>query len=101
MMIVDDLKGRMQAAHVIAWNRLSESKARRKLCYHKKTVQIALKVGDRVLLFDESVQSGRWKKLSVQWIRPQVVLAVDGVNATIKRARNVIMVHVNGLKPFY
>jgi hypothetical protein len=67
---VDYLKGRMQAAHAIAWNRLLESKARRKLYYHTKTVQIALKVGDRVLLFDESVQRGRWKKLSAQWIGP-------------------------------
>jgi len=64
-------------------------------------VQIALKVGERMILFDESVRRGRWKKLSAKWTGPYVVLAVDGVNANIKRGRNAIKVHVNRLKPFY
>lgn len=98
---VNDLKGPRQAAHAIAWNRLLESKTRSKLYYDRKTVLIALKVGDRALLFDESVQRGRWKKLSAQWIGLYVVLAVDGVKATMKRRRIVIKVHVNRLKPFY
>ena len=66
-----------------------------KLDYDRKTVHIAVKVKDRVLLFDESVRRGRSKKLSAQWIGPYTVLAVDGVNATIKRGRNTIKVHVN------
>lgn len=98
---VSELKGRMQAAHAIARDRLIESKTRSKVDYDRKIVQIAVKVGDRVLLFDESVRRGRSKKLSAQWIGPYTVLAVDGVNATIKRGRNSIKVHVNRLKPFY
>jgi transposase InsO family protein len=52
---VSELKGRMQAAHAIARDRLVESKTRSKQDYDRKVVQIALKVGDKVLLFDESV----------------------------------------------
>ena len=66
-----------------------------------KIVQVALKVGKRVLLFDESVPKGLSKRLSTQWIGPYVLLAVDGVKATIKCGRNAIKVHVNRLKPFY
>ena len=61
---------------------------------------IALQVGDKVLLFDESVQRGRSRKLSAKWVGPFVVLRVDGVNATIIKARSTIKVHVNRLKPF-
>jgi transposase InsO family protein len=98
---VSELKGRMQAAHAIARERLVDSKTRSKQDYDKKAVQIALKVGDRVLLYDESVRRGRSKKLCAKWIGPYVVLAVDGVNATIKRGRTAVKVHVNRLKPFY
>jgi len=98
---VSELKDRMQTAHAIARDRLVESKTRSKQDYDRKTVQISLKAGDRVLLSDESVRRGRCKKLSAQWIGPYAVLAVDGINATIKRGRNVIKVHVNRLKPFY
>jgi hypothetical protein len=94
------MKGRLQAAHAIARDRLVESKTRSKIDYDRKTVQIAVKAGDRVL-FHESVRRGRSKKLSAQWIRPYTVLAVDGVNATNKRGRNIVKVHVNRLKPFY
>ena len=48
----------MQAAHAIVRYRLIESKTRSKIDYDRKIVQIAVKVGDRVLLFDESVRRG-------------------------------------------
>lgn len=63
---VSELKGRKQAAHAIARNRLVESKTRSKLDYDRKTVQTALNMGVGVLLFDESVRRGRSKKMSVQ-----------------------------------
>jgi hypothetical protein len=56
---VKEMKVRIQAAHVIVRSRLLKSKTKSKLDYDMKTVQIALKVGDGVLLFDESVQRGR------------------------------------------
>jgi hypothetical protein len=80
---VSELRGRLQSAHAIVRKNLLQSKARSKLDY-KKAVRIALQVGDKVL-FDKSVRRGRSKKPSAQWVGPYVVLAVDGVNATIKR----------------
>jgi len=77
-----------------------QSNERSKLDYDTKALSIALLVGVKVL-FDESVQRGRSKKLSAKWVGPYVVLAVDGVNATIKRGRNTTKVHLNRLKPFF
>ena len=98
---VGELKGRMQTAHAVARDRLLEGKVRSKRDYDKRTVQLTLKVGDKVLLIDESVRRGRSKKLGAKWIGPYTVLAVEGVNATIKRGRDAVKVHVNRLKPFY
>jgi cbb3-type cytochrome oxidase cytochrome c subunit len=41
------------------------------------------------------------KKLSPQYIGPYEVLAVDGVNVTIKRGCTAQKVHVNRIRPFY
>jgi hypothetical protein len=98
---VSELKGRMQTAHAVARDRLVERKVRSKRDYDKKTVQLTLKVGDKVLLFEESVRRGRSKKMGAKWIGPHAVLAVEGVSATIKRGREAIKVHTNRLKPFY
>jgi len=51
---VSELRGRLQSAHAVARENLLQSKARSKLDYDKKTVCIALSVGDKVLLFDDS-----------------------------------------------
>jgi len=98
---VSELKGRLQSAHAIARKTLLQSKERSKVDYDKKVVHITPHVGDKVLLFDESVRRGRSRKLSAQWVGPYVVLAADGVNTTIKRVCSMVKVHVNRLKPFF
>jgi len=60
-----------------------------------------LQVGDKVLLFDETVRRGRSRKLSTQWIGPYTITEIDKVNVTITRGHKVTKVHVNLLKPFY
>jgi hypothetical protein len=62
---------------------------------------VKLNVGDKVLLYDETVRRGRSRKLSNQWLGPYVIVEVDKVNAIIKKGRQVQKVHVNRLKPFY
>jgi len=57
-------------------------------------------MGQKVLLFDETVRRGRSKKLNPQYIGPYEVLAVDGVNVTIRKGRTKQKVHVNRIKPF-
>jgi hypothetical protein len=96
---VSELRGRLQTAHAIAREYLLQSKSKSKVDY-KKAVHIAPQVGDKVL-FDESVQRGRSRKVSVQWVGSYIVLAADSVNATIKKGRGTIKVHINRLKPFF
>ena len=59
---MSELRGRLQSAHAIARENLLQGKAKSKAHFDKKTVQIALQVGDKVLLFDESVRRGRSRK---------------------------------------
>jgi hypothetical protein len=47
------------------------------------------------------VRKDRSRKLSPQNIGPYNVIAVKGVNTTIKRGRNTQQEHVNRLKLFY
>ena len=44
---------------------------------------------------------GDLKKLSPQYVDPYEILAVDGVNVTIKKGRTTQKVHVNRVRPFY
>jgi len=47
------------------------------------------------------VRRGRSKKLSPQYVGPYDVLAVDGVNVTLKKGHTTQKVHVNRVRPFY
>ena len=96
-----ELKGRMQSAHEVARQRLISSKEKSKEYYDKGSEDVEFKVGQKVLLFDETVRRGRSKKLSPQYVGPYEILSVDGVNVTIKKGRNAQKVHVNRIRPFY
>jgi hypothetical protein len=62
---------------------------------------IKIEVGDKVLLYDETVRRGRSQKFSSQLIGPYEMVEVNKVNATIRKGRKLIKGHVNRLKPFY
>jgi hypothetical protein len=96
-----ELKGRMQSAHEVARQRLISSKEKSKEYYDKGSEDVEFEVGQKVLLFDETVRRGRSKKLSPQYVGPYEILSVDGVNVTIKKGRNAQKVHVNRIRPFY
>jgi len=70
------------------------SKERSKGCYDKHSETFEIQTGQKVLLFDETVHRGRSKKLSPQYVGPYDVLAVDGVNVTIKKGHTTQKVHV-------
>jgi len=80
---VAELKGRLQTVHQQAHKGLIESKGKSKAYYDKTTGQSKLEVGDKVLLFDETVPRGRSRKLSAQWVGPYTITELDKVNATI------------------
>jgi len=60
-----------------------------------------IEIGDDVLLYHETAQRGRSRKLRFKWIGSYEVIEVNYVNATIKKGRMLIEVHMNKLKPFY
>jgi len=65
---VSELRSRLQTVHHHAHNYLIESKSKSKENYDKTSGEMRLQVGDKVLLFNETVHRGRSRKLSAQWI---------------------------------
>jgi len=77
------------------------SKERSKEHYDKHSETFEIQAGQKILLFDETIRRERSKKLSLQYVGPYDVLAVNGVNVTIKKGRTTQKVHVNRVRPFY
>jgi hypothetical protein len=98
---VSELRGRLQTIHQHTHKNLIKSKSKSKNHYDETARPLELQVGDRVLLFDETVRCWRSRKLSAQWIGPYTMTEVDKVNVTIAKGRKLTKVHVNHLKPFY
>jgi hypothetical protein len=65
---LSELKGRLQTAHHVAKKNLIACKVRSKDYYDKGTEVMNLKVGDKVLLYNETVSRGRSRKLSSQYL---------------------------------
>jgi hypothetical protein len=86
---------------LIARQKLIVSNEKTKEYYDKCSEKCEIQVGHKILLFDETVRRGRSKKLSPHYIGPYEVLAVDGVNVTIRKGRTTQKVHVNRVRPFY
>jgi hypothetical protein len=71
-----ELKSRLQTVHEVVKEKLLEAKQKSKKYYDQSAEEVKLNVGDRVLLFDETVRRGRSRKLSSQWIGPYKVLGI-------------------------
>lgn len=98
---LERFKRTLQENCEIARRNLIQSKERSKQDYDKKVREETFKVGDKVLVHDETVRRGRSKKLSSQWIGPYTVIGIQGVNCILQRTRNKTMrVHMNRLKLF-
>jgi hypothetical protein len=98
---VSELKSRLQTVHHQARQNLLASKDKSKEYYDQTTGETKLKIGDKVLLYDETVRRGRSSKLSAKWIGPYVLTELEKANATITRGLKSIKVHINRLKAFY
>jgi hypothetical protein len=84
-----------------ARQKLISAKEKSKKYFDKNSEEFQLNVGDKVLLYDESVRRDISRKLSKQWIGPYEITEVSKVNATIKKGRRIQKVDINRLKPFY
>jgi len=67
---VSELRSRLQTVHHHAHNNQIACKGKSKKHYDKTSGEMKLQVGDKVLLFDETVRHSRAHKLSAQWIGP-------------------------------
>lgn len=96
-----ELKERIRATNQIAKEHIREEKIKVKEQYDKRAKQTTFKVGDKVLLHDETVRRGRSKKLDSLWIGPYIITdKISDVNYKIKVGRKIICTHVNRLKAF-
>ncbi|KAM0727554.1 Retrovirus-related Pol polyprotein from transposon 17.6 [Formica fusca] len=96
-----ELKGRLRATNQLAKKHVKEEKIKAKQQYDKNTREIKFKVGDKVLVYDETLRRGRSKKLESLWIGPYTIIEKNSdVNYTIKKGRKAIRMHTNKLKQF-
>jgi len=96
-----ELRERIRATNQLAKEHLEQEKERAKQQYDKTINKRTFKVGDKVLLHDETVRRGRSKKLEPQWIGPYVITEKNSdLNYTIKRGRKTTRIHANRIKPF-
>ncbi|XP_011858317.1 PREDICTED: uncharacterized protein LOC105555885, partial [Vollenhovia emeryi] len=81
-----ELRERMRATQQTAKEHLIVKKEKAKTQYDRRTKTVEFKVGEKVLLHDETVRRGRSKKLDSQWIGPYVITEKHSeVNYTKKR----------------
>lgn len=81
-----ELKERLRATNQFAKEHIKEEKLKAKKQYDKNTKEAHFKIGDKVLVYDETLRRGRLKKLELLWTRPYTILEKNSdVNYTIKR----------------
>ena len=99
---VANLKQKLQYSNQLARENLFQSKISSKENYDKRNLVRNFNVGDKVLLFDESVRRGRSKKLSSLWIGPYTIIKkLSDVNYSIQKGKHKQTIHANRLKHFY
>jgi len=96
-----ELRERLRATNQLAKEHLKQEKEKAKQQYDKAINKRTFQIGDKVLLYDETVRRGRSKKLEPQWIGPYVIIEKNNdLNYTIKRGRKTTRIHANRIKPF-
>ena len=80
---------------------MKEGKQKTKEYQDKKAKEISFKIGDKVLLYDETLRRGRSKKLDALWTGPYKIIEKNSdVNFTIKKGRRKLLRHANRLKAY-
>jgi len=85
----------------VAKSHINEAKIKAKVNADQDTNTKTFKIGDKVLLQDETLRCGRSKKLEVSWTGPyRVTEKLSDVNYNIQIKCKTICVHANRLKSF-
>jgi len=98
---VEELKQKLRATQQLAKTHLNKAKIKAKSHADKTTNVRTFKIGDKVLLQDETLRRGRSKKLDAPWTGPyRIVEKISDVNYKIQIKRKTACVHANRLKLF-
>jgi len=90
-----ELRERIRATNQLVKDHLKQEKIKAKQQYDKSINKKTYKVGDKVLIYDETVRKGRSKKLESQWIDLYMIIEKNSdVNYTIKGERKTIRVQI-------
>jgi len=90
----------LRATQQVAKSHINEAKIKAKIA-DQDTNTKTFKIGDKVLLQDETLQRGRSNKLEAPWTGLyRVTEKLSDVNYKIQIKRKTICVYVNRLKPF-
>jgi len=85
----------------VASRYLCIEKEKAKKQYDKRTHIAKFRVGDQVLLYNETVRRGRAKKLETLWIGPYVIIKkLSDVIYVVKKGRRTMQVHANRIKHY-
>lgn len=96
-----ELKERLRVGNKVARENLNQEKQIAKNQYDKKVNNKMFKVGDKVLLYDETLRRGRSKKLESLWVGSYTIIEkTSDVNYTIKKGQQAIQVHANRVNHF-
>jgi len=86
-----ELRKKIRAINQIAKDHLKQEEIKAKLQYDKSINEKTFKIGDKVLLHDETVRRRRSKKLESQLIGPYTITEkISDVNYAIKGGRKTI-----------
>jgi len=69
-----ELRKRIRATNQLAKEHIKQENIKSKQQYDKSINEKLFKVGNKVLLYDETVRRGRSKKLESQWIGPYTII---------------------------
>ena len=96
-----ELRERLRATNQNARENIKEEKQKPKVHYDKTAKEIKFKVGDKVLVYDETLRRGRSKKLDALWTGPYTIIEKNSdLDYTVKKGRKAIRMHTNRLKAF-
>jgi len=91
------LEQKLRATQQVAKSHINEAKIKAKIYDQDITTRI-FKIGNKVLLRDETLRRGRSKKLDAQWTRSyRVVEKIADVNYKIQIKRKTVCVQANRL----
>jgi len=99
---VKELEARLQSSYAMARQNLESSKVQNKRHYDQYVHVPRFKIGQQVLVKDESVRRGRSKKLEAPYVGPYEIVKIEGPNLLLRTKRSKIMkIHANRAKPFF